>query len=127
MIVNKKLFAELVQSVKEMEAIRRGERKPSRAFEVPEPDARAIRSRFRLSQTEFASLLGISVGTLRNWEQGLRHPEGPARVLLHVVELHPDAVRDASIPRPMTRNGSRWPQPKRPLHGASSARAHGKG
>jgi putative transcriptional regulator len=124
--VNEKLFAELVQSVKEMRAIRRGEMRPSRVFEVPEPDAKAIRSRFKLSQTEFASLLGISVGTLRNWEQGLRRPEGPARVLLHVVELHPDAVREASIPRTVTRGGTRRPQPKRALSGASRARGHRK-
>jgi putative transcriptional regulator len=100
MNVNEKQFAELVRSVKEMQTIRKGRTKPSRVFEVPEPDAKAIRSRFGLSQPEFAGLLGISVGTLRNWEQGLRRPEGPARVLLHVVELHPDAVRDASMPRP---------------------------
>jgi len=105
--MDEKLFAELAKSVKEMQAIRRGEMKPSRIFEVPEPDARAIRSRFKLSQTEFATLLGISVGTLRNWEQGLRRPEGPARVLLHVVELHPEAVRDASRTRTLTLSGAR--------------------
>jgi len=113
MNVNEKQFAELVQSVKEMQAIRKGRMKPSRAFEVPEPDAKAIRSRFKLSQPEFAGLLGISVGTLRNWEQGLRRPEGPARVLLHVVELHPDAVRDASMSRATTIGGVRRRQTKR--------------
>ncbi len=105
--MNKRLFSELAQSVKEMNAIRRGEMKPSRAFEVPAPDARMIRMRFRLSQTEFAGLLGISVATLRNWEQGLRRPKGPARVLLHVVELHPEAVRDASMPRSRDVTGHR--------------------
>lgn len=111
--MDEKLFAELVQSVKEMNAIRRGEMKPSRVFQLAEPDAKAIRSKFKLSQTEFASLLGISVGTLRNWEQGVRRPEGAARVLLHVVKLHPDAVRDASIPRPMTGGRIRLSRPKR--------------
>jgi len=123
MIVQEKLFAELLQSVKEMQAIRRGEKKPSRVFEVPDPDPRAIRSRFRLSQIEFASLLGISVGTLRNWEQGLRRPEGPARVLLHVVELHPEAVRDASLTRTLTTSGARPPASKRVL--GSSPRSPG--
>ncbi len=117
--MNEKQFAELVQSVKEMQAIRTGRMKPSRVFEVPDPDARAIRSRFKLSQMEFAGLLGISVGTLRNWEQGLRRPEGPARVLLHVVELHPDAVRDASMPRPTATGRPRRPQPRRALHGTT--------
>ena len=119
--MKKKLFADLAQSIKEMQAIRRGEMKPSRVFEVPEPDARAIRSKFKLSQNQFASLLGISVGTLRNWEQGLRRPKGPARVLLHVVELHPDAVRDASIPSTPARGESRPPVPKRVSTGSSRA------
>jgi putative transcriptional regulator len=124
--VKENLFSELVQSVKEMRAIRRGELRPSRVFEVPEPDAKAIRSRFKLSQAEFASLLGISVGTLRNWEQGLRRPEGPAWVLLHVVELHPDAVREASIPRTLPSGGIRRLRPKRALSGASRARGRRK-
>jgi putative transcriptional regulator len=115
MNVNEKQFAELVQSVKEMQAIRKGRMKPSRVFEVPEPDAKAIRARFKLSQPEFAGLLGISVGTLRNWEQGLRRPEGPARVLLRVVELHPDAVRDASMRRRTPVGEARRPRPKRDL------------
>ncbi|HET7508933.1 MAG TPA: hypothetical protein VFJ65_01665, partial [Solirubrobacterales bacterium] len=44
------------------------------------------------SQPKFAALMGISVGTLRNWEQGRRKPEGSARVLLRVVERHPEVV-----------------------------------
>ena len=49
------------------------------------PDVKRIRSNFRLSQGEFAALLGISVATLRNWEQRRRTPEGPARILLQVA------------------------------------------
>jgi transcriptional regulator with XRE-family HTH domain len=45
-----------------------------------------------LSQEEFAYLMGISVATLRNWEQGRRKPEGPARVLLKVASLHPEVL-----------------------------------
>ncbi len=97
--MKKELFADLVESIREMKAIERGRKKPSRVFELPEPDARKIRSRFGLSQIDFARLIGISVSTLRNWEQGLRRPEGPARVLLHVVAKHPDAVRDVCLPR----------------------------
>jgi DNA-binding XRE family transcriptional regulator len=79
----------------------------------PEPEARAIRSKFKLSRPEFASLLGISVGTLRNWEQGVGRPEDAERVLLHVVDLHPDAVRDASLLRQTTRGRFRLAWPKR--------------
>jgi putative transcriptional regulator len=94
------LFQELVSSVREGGAILRGEKPPSRVFPVAAPDVRQIRARYRLSQREFAALLGISVGTLRNWEQGRRKPEGPARVLLQVAAQHPDAVWDVVQPLP---------------------------
>ena len=58
-------------------------------------DIAATRRRLGLSQSEFAAWFGISPGTLRNWEQGRRVPEGPARVLLRVIEREPDAVRRA--------------------------------
>ena len=79
-------------------AILRGEAKPSRAFVVDGPNIKRIRANYRLSQGQFAALLGISVGTLRNWEQGRRTPEGPARVLLQVAARHPDAVWDVVRP-----------------------------
>ena len=58
-------------------------------------DIAVTRRRLGLSQTEFAAWFGISPGTLRNWEQGRRVPEGPARVLLRVIERDPEAVRRA--------------------------------
>ncbi len=88
------LFNELVASVREGGAILRGEAEPSRAFAVDGPNIKRIRANYRLSQGQFAALLGISVGTLRNWEQGRRTPDGPARVLLHIAAKHPDAVWD---------------------------------
>ena len=66
----------LVESIRDMKAIESGKKKLSRVFKLPEPDARKIRFRFGLSQIEFARLIGIPVSTLRNWEQGLRRPEG---------------------------------------------------
>jgi len=86
------LFAELLDSVRQGGAILRGKRRPSRAFRFNEPDVRAVRESYGLSQDKFAALMGISAGTLRNWEQGRRRPEGSARVLLRVVERHPQAV-----------------------------------
>src|SRR2546422_1998299 len=86
------LFDELIASVREGGAILRGDAPPARAFVVEGPDVAGIRTRFQLSQSEFASLLGISVATLRNWEQGRRKPEGPARILLQVAARHPDVV-----------------------------------
>lgn len=58
-------------------------------------DVKAIRARVGMSQTEFASAFGISVGTLRHWERGDRQPQGPARVLLQVVAKEPQAVLSA--------------------------------
>jgi putative transcriptional regulator len=86
------LFNELEASVREGGAILRGEAGPSRAFVVNGPNIKHLRATYRLSQTKFAALFGISVGTLRNWEQGRRRPEGPARVLLQVAAEHPRAV-----------------------------------
>jgi putative transcriptional regulator len=58
-------------------------------------DVAALRARFNLSQVKFAALLGISVATVRNWEQGRRAPEGAARVLLQVAERDPEAILNA--------------------------------
>lgn len=89
------LFDELVTAVREGGAILRAEREPTREFAYKEPDVAAVRSEYGLSQAKFAALLGISVRTLQNWEQGRRHPQGPARVLLRVAAKHPGAVLDA--------------------------------
>lgn len=88
------VFEELLESVRQGGEILRGEREPSREFGAKEPDARRIRRSYGLSQERFAKLMGISVATLRNWEQGRRSPEGPARVLLRVAAKHPEAVLD---------------------------------
>ena len=96
--MNDEMFTELVESVRQGGAILRGKAKPSRAFEVAAPDVKHIRAQYQLSQSEFAALLGISVATLRNWEQGRRAPEGPARILLQVAAKHPDAVWDVVQP-----------------------------
>ncbi len=96
--MNDELFAELVESVREGGAIMRGEQEPSRSFVVSGPDVKSIREQYELSQRQFASLLGISIKTLQNWEQGRRSPRGPARVLLQVAAKHPEAVWDVVNP-----------------------------
>jgi putative transcriptional regulator len=87
--------AKLVGSIRRVGAIRRGARRPSRAFDVKPEDVRAIRRTLGKSQTEFALLIGVSVATLRNWEQGRRAPEGPARALLRVAAANPRALMRA--------------------------------
>ncbi len=88
-------FEELIKSVREAGRVKRGETTPSRSIEFQPDDIRQIRSDLGLSQTEFALLVGVSVATLRNWEQGRRRPEGPARALLKIAATHPKAVLDA--------------------------------
>ena len=88
------LFNELVASVREGGRILRGKEKPSRTFVIKTPNVKKIRKNYKLTQTEFAALMGISVKTLQNWEQGRREPEGAARVLLQVAAKHPDLIWD---------------------------------
>ena len=97
------LFAELLESVRQGGAILRGDLKPSRLFRFDEPDVRAVREGYGLSQSKFAALMGISAATLRNWEQGRRKPEGSARVLLQVVARNPKAVLDVVSAAPNKR------------------------
>ena len=89
------LFAELVASVKEGSLILRGEKEAARTFYLDRLDIKRIRKSYNLTQEQFAAMLGISVRTLRNWEQGRRVPEGPAMVLLRVADKHPEAILDA--------------------------------
>ena len=90
------LFQELSESVKQGAAIVKGTLLPSRTFEFPETEVRSLRERFGLSQDKFAHLVGISVGTLRNWEQGRRKPSGPAVALLRIAEQKPEVFMQLS-------------------------------
>lgn len=92
-------FEKLITSVKEAGQIKRGELEPARKFEVNAEDVKAIRTKLNKSQSEFALMIGVSVSTLQNWEQGRRRPEGPARALLKVASENPSAVADALDPR----------------------------
>ena len=60
--------------------------------EVPDVDVAQTRKGLNLSQPEFAKLFSVPLPTVRNWEQGRRRPEGPARVLLQVIQAEPEAV-----------------------------------
>ncbi|QEP43822.1 helix-turn-helix domain-containing protein [Ectothiorhodospiraceae bacterium BW-2] len=85
-------FKELVASIEEAGKIHRGEEKPSRSYELPEPDVKAIREGIGFSQSKFAALIGVNVRTLQHWEQGHRHPTGPAKILLRLVQSDPVSV-----------------------------------
>ena len=104
--MNKSAFAALTLSIRQAGRIRRGEARPSRVTTFKPTDVRKIRSRLGQSQEQFATMIGVSVATLRNWEQGRRTPDGPALALLRVTERNPRAVANALNGRP--RRGALW-------------------
>ena len=86
------LFEELTKSVKEAGKIQRGEVKASRVFTYNAIDIRRLRESVKVSQSKFALMIGGSVDTVQNWEQGRRKPRGPAMALLRVFEKNPKVV-----------------------------------
>ena len=91
----KKPAARIMQGLREAAAHARGEKVPGLRLHVPNlVDVSAIRRRTGLSQEAFSRRIGVSTGTLRNWEQGRRTPEGPARVLLAMLARNPRIVEE---------------------------------
>jgi putative transcriptional regulator len=88
-------FQKLLESVKQAGQIKKGRMKPSRVAKFTAPDIKAIRRDLAVSQGQFARMIGVSVTTLQNWEQGRRQPRGPARALLKVASRSPRAVLEA--------------------------------
>jgi len=84
--------ADLLQSIREMKA-----KKAARKTQVKLPELVAARNKLGLSQSEFALLLGVSLRTLQDWEQGRRVPSGAARTLLKVAIQHPEALKDLKV------------------------------
>lgn len=93
--MKKQDFENLVESVRQAGRIRRKETEPSRLAEYAPVNVKEVRRRLGKSQSEFARMIGVSVSTLQNWEQGRRRPDGPARALLKVAAVNPDAVAAA--------------------------------
>lgn len=93
----KRLGQQIVAALQEVVADLAGRKKLRRhVVMVPvDVDVKAIRRKLRMSQRDFASRFGFSLGTLQNWERGHRRPEGAARVLLKVIEKRPKAVIEA--------------------------------
>jgi len=90
--MDRNLFEKLIESASQAAEIVRGERNPSRTFEMTSDIVREIRKSTGLPQEKFAGLFHISVGTLRNWEQGRRRPDGPAAALLIAIKNDPEHV-----------------------------------
>jgi putative transcriptional regulator len=95
--MSNKFFKEIKAGMDDALAHAKGE--PSEAVihqvEVPLIDVRAVRRKLGMSQDVFARQFRVSASTIRNWEQGRRRPDGPARVLLQVIDKEPEAVKRA--------------------------------
>ena len=91
-----KAFDKITAGLDDARAYLKGDRVGFAAHEVavPDPDVVAIRNKTGLSQPAFARSIGIALGTLKNWEQGRRRPEGPARVLLALIDKRPSIVQE---------------------------------
>jgi len=97
--MDKKSFAELKESFKQMAEHAAGEQKNFRTTTRVRPlkpftkrDIVNIRSRMKVSQAVFANLLNISVKTVQSWEQGLKIPSGPSLKLLTIAKKHPESL-----------------------------------
>ena len=89
--MKKAQFEDLLASVEQMDDIVKGKKSASRVFEFSDSRVKTIREKTGLTQDRFALLIGVSKRTLENWEQGRRHPTGPAKTLLRLLDA--DAKR----------------------------------
>lgn len=82
---------DLLASVRQMKT-----GKAARVTAIEVSAATEARNRVGMSQSEFAKLLGVSVRTLQDWEQGRREPSGAAKTLLRIASQNPEAVKAAA-------------------------------
>jgi putative transcriptional regulator len=86
------LGAELLESVGQMKAGRAG-----KIHKVAIPPVVSARMKSGLPQSAFAKLLGVSIRTLQDWEQGRREPSGAAKTLIAIAERRPEVLKEASV------------------------------
>jgi len=90
--MNKAALEALLAGVKQATESARGARAAARAYQINAVAIKRLRGWMKLSQPEFAAMLGVELSTLRNWEQGRREPTGPARALLRAIRNDPEHV-----------------------------------
>lgn len=88
-------FDSIKQGLQEAIAHAKGESRDVRMHYPREIDVKAVRAKVGMTQEQFAARFGFSTATLRHWERGDRSPQGPAKVLLNVIEHNPQAVIEA--------------------------------
>jgi len=111
--MRKAAFEQLLLSVRQATESSRGARAAARAYRINAVSIKELRGWTKLSQPEFAAMLGVELSTLRNWEQGRREPTGPARALLRAIHNDPE-----NVIRALGRKGARMRRPGRPREAA---------
>ena len=87
-----KAYTEIAAGLEDAISHAKGDKSRARIHRPEAIDVKAIREKTGMSQQRFCATFGISLGSLRHWEQGLRVPRGTARVLLKIVDNNPKAV-----------------------------------
>ena len=90
-----KAFESIRQGLGEAIAHAKGKRTGAREYRPQNVDVAVVRERLGMTQLQFAARFGVSVATLRHWERGDRQPQGPALVLLNLIDRDPKAVMRA--------------------------------
>ena len=89
-MADRNIGLEILEGIKEIKTFKKGQADlVTRVLSEPS-HPKEIRTRLNLSQSAFASLMGVSVRTVQDWEQDRRQPRGPAKSLLRIAEQHPD-------------------------------------
>ena len=86
-------FTGIMEGIEDATAFVQGQQ--ARARVVEGPDIKALRKRIKMTQAVFAKSFCLPLGTVKDWEQGRRQPDAPARALLAVIEDNPEAVQKA--------------------------------
>lgn len=91
---NRDIGLEILEGLKEIKSFKEGSVKLKTSELSMPSEPQVIRSKLKLTQSAFAGLLGVSMRTLQDWEQGRRSPQGPAIALLRIAEQHPEVFSD---------------------------------
>jgi len=89
-VAKRDIGQEILDGIREIKAYKAGQLAlKTRTLQAPAP-TKEIRGQLKLSQAAFAGLMGVSLRTVQDWEQGRRTPTGAAQMLLRIAEQHPE-------------------------------------
>jgi putative transcriptional regulator len=95
-MAERKIGLEILEGIREIKAYKAGKKRlRTRRLKEPAPP-QVIRANLNLSQSAFAALMGVSLRTVQDWEQGRRKPSGPATALLRIAEQKPEVLLELS-------------------------------